>query len=94
MTQINMSEKLDKALWEKAVRDGAKHENPKRAARSQKRLDALLAEKPEPEVWFVFGNTYEKKEDLKAAGWQWFPELKVWFSKKDIDSCGLEKISA
>ena len=68
----------------------------RRKKRSKERLEKFRSEKKDQKekMFFLFGDTYHQKEELKSEGWQWCSIEKTWWSYESLNAFGFVKIWA
>ena len=96
---INTTRRFHKADQEKSLRTlaGRNDISASRKARAEKKLCVFLEEKetPEEKAYFLFGDTFSLKEEIKRAGWTYDGNSKCWWSRSaNLDDFGLLKIWA
>ena len=96
MKLINITEKHDAALNEALLTEKANRTNlsANRLKTAKRKLAEFLEKKKQIDCYFLFGKTFSKKEELKAAGWSWDGNVQAWWSRESLESCGFIKISA
>ena len=99
--KVNLSEKYAVAVKEAVLAEKAARTDmsESRTARARKQYADFLAEKKEvaadEKVYFIFGKTFPKKDELKEAGWSYLGDgNNFWYSREERNGLGFTVIAA
>ncbi len=92
-TLLNITTCADKAYQINMHQENIKKKlTDRRVTRSTQKLAELIETIDDnmPKLYFLFGDTYPKKEEIKKAGWSYHNSM--WYAHEKFDSSGFKII--